>query len=62
VEAQAKLRKINVKIGYPDQPRDYSALKILPDDLLGNVRRAQEFERNRKLAQLGAPSIAPSGT
>jgi putative endopeptidase len=55
VEAQAKLRKINVKIGYPDHWRDYSALKIMPDDLLGNVRRAQEFERNRKLAQLGGP-------
>jgi putative endopeptidase len=55
VEAQAKLHKINVKIGYPDHWRDYSALKILPDDLLGNVKRAQEFERNRKLAQLGGP-------
>jgi putative endopeptidase len=54
-EAQAKLRKINVKIGYPDHWRDYSALKILPADLLGNIRRAQEFERNRKLAQLGGP-------
>ena len=54
-EAQAKLRKINVKIGYPEHWRDYGALKILPDDLLGNVRRAQEFERNRKLAQLGGP-------
>jgi putative endopeptidase len=55
VEARAKLRKINVKIGYPDHWRDYGALKISPDDLLGNVRRAQEFERNRKLVQLGAP-------
>jgi putative endopeptidase len=55
VEAQAKLRKINVKIGYPEHWRDYAALKILPDDLLGNVRRAQEFERNRKLAQVGGP-------
>ncbi|MEO7208782.1 MAG: M13 family metallopeptidase [Steroidobacteraceae bacterium] len=55
VEAQAKLRKINVKIGYPDHWRDYGALKISPDDLLGNVRRSQEFERNRKLAQLGGP-------
>jgi putative endopeptidase len=54
-EAQAKLRKINVKIGYPDHWRDYSTLKIVPDDLLGNVRRAQEFERNRKLTQLGGP-------
>ena len=55
VEAQAKLRRINVKIGYPDRWRDYSPLSIVPDDLLGNVRRAQEFERSRKLAQLGGP-------
>jgi putative endopeptidase len=55
VEAQAKLRKINVKIGYPDHWRDYSALQISPDDLLGNVRRAQQFERNRKLVQLAGP-------
>jgi putative endopeptidase len=55
VEARAKLRKIDVKIGYPEHWRDYTALKILPDDLLGNVRRAQQFERNRKLAQLVGP-------
>ncbi len=55
VEAQAKLRKINVKIGYPDHWRDYSNLIIVPDDLLGNVRRAQQFERSRKLAQLAGP-------
>jgi putative endopeptidase len=55
VEAQAKLRKIDVKIGYPARPRDYTALRIVPNDLLGNVRRAQHFEKNRKLAQLGGP-------
>lgn len=55
IEAQAKLRKINVKIGYPDHWRDYGKLSIVPDDLLGNVRRAQQFERNRKLAQLDGP-------
>jgi predicted metalloendopeptidase len=55
IEAQAKLRKINVKIGYPGHWRDYSKLTIVPDDLLGNVRRAQQFERNRKLSQLGGP-------
>jgi putative endopeptidase len=55
LEAQAKLRKIDVKIGYPAHWRDYSKLIIVPDDLLGNVRRAQQFERDRKLAQLGAP-------
>jgi putative endopeptidase len=54
-EAQAKLRKINVKIGYPEHWRDYSTLAIVPDDLLGNLRRAQQFERSRKLAQLAGP-------
>ncbi len=55
VEAQAKLRKINVKIGYPDHWRDYSNLIIVADDLLGNVRRAQQFDRSRKLTQLAGP-------
>ncbi|HEX3912877.1 MAG TPA: M13 family metallopeptidase [Steroidobacteraceae bacterium] len=55
VEAQAKLRKIDVKIGYPDHWRDYGKLLIVPDDLLGNVRRARQFERNRKLEQLDRP-------
>jgi predicted metalloendopeptidase len=55
VEAQAKLRKINVKVGYPKHWRDYSRLAISANDLLGNVMRAQEFETARKLAQLGGP-------
>jgi putative endopeptidase len=55
LEAQAKLHKIDVKIGYPAHWRDYGKLSIVPDDLLGNVRRAQQFERNRRLAQLGGP-------
>jgi putative endopeptidase len=54
-EAQAKLRKINVKIGYPNQWRDYTKLMISPVDLLGNVTRGQQFESNRQLAQLGSP-------
>jgi putative endopeptidase len=55
VEARAKLRKINVKIGYPKRWRDYSALAISPTDLLGNVRRGVQFENDRKLAQLSGP-------
>jgi putative endopeptidase len=55
VEAQAKLRKIQVKIGYPNHWRDYSKLAISPNDLFGNITRGQQFERVRKLAQLGAP-------
>jgi putative endopeptidase len=55
VGAQAKLAKMLPKIGYPDQWRDYSALKIARDDLRGNVVRANEFEYRRNLAKLGQP-------
>jgi len=39
-EALRKLDSYVVKVGYPDHPRDYSALVIADDDLVGNVRRA----------------------
>jgi putative endopeptidase len=55
VGAQAKLAKMSPKIGYPDHWRDYSALKISREDLLGNVFRANEFEYRRNLAKLGKP-------
>jgi putative endopeptidase len=53
--ALAKLDKFRPKIGYPDAWRDYSALEISRDDLLGNVRRGSEFETARQLAKVGAP-------
>jgi putative endopeptidase len=55
VGAQAKLAKMQPKIGYPDHWRDYGALKISRDDLLGNVVRAADFEYRRNLAKLGKP-------
>jgi putative endopeptidase len=55
VGAQAKLAKMRPKIGYPDRWRDYGALKISRDDLLGNVLRANEFEYRRNLGKLGKP-------
>jgi predicted metalloendopeptidase len=54
-EAHAKLKKINVKIGYPDKWRDYSGLEIRPDDLAGNVMRANQFEWNWQAARAGKP-------
>jgi len=54
-KALAKLALFNPKIGYPNRWRDYSGLRILPGDLLGNVRRTNEFETNRELNKLGAP-------
>jgi len=54
-EAQAKLAKFTPKIGYPDKWRDYSKLKLNSADLLGNLRRASEFEFQRDLNKLGQP-------
>jgi putative endopeptidase len=39
-EALKKLDTYNIKVGYPDHPRDYSSLVITDDDLAGDVRRA----------------------
>jgi putative endopeptidase len=54
-KAQEKLAKFSTKIGYPKTWRDYSALQISKDDLLGNVIRAQLFEYNRNVNKLGKP-------
>jgi putative endopeptidase len=54
-KAQEKLAKFTTKIGYPKTWRDYSALQISKDDLLGNVIRAQQFEFNRNVNKLGKP-------
>ena len=53
--AKAKLAKISVKIGYPDVWRDFSALVVSGSDLIGNLRRASEFEINRQLNRIGRP-------
>jgi putative endopeptidase len=52
-KAQEKLAKFTTKIGYPSKWRDYSALRLAKDDLVGNVIRARTFEYNRNLNKLG---------
>jgi putative endopeptidase len=54
-EAKKKLSKITVKIGYPDKWRDYGALVVKRDDLIGNLTRASEFEHQRYVARTGGP-------
>jgi predicted metalloendopeptidase len=54
-KAQAKLARFTTKIGYPDAWRDYSALRIVRDDLVGNVERANVFEYERNVRKLGQP-------
>jgi putative endopeptidase len=54
-QAKLKLDAIRNKIGYPDVWRDYSSLKIVRGDLLGNFLRANEFEARRQIAKIGKP-------
>ncbi|WP_066518555.1 M13 family metallopeptidase [Curtobacterium ammoniigenes] len=53
--ALAKLEKFTPKIGYPAKWRDYSALQISADDLIGNVQAAASFEVDRELGKIGKP-------
>jgi putative endopeptidase len=54
-QAMAKLHGIRNKIGYPEKWRDYSSVKILRNDFLGNVQRTTEFERHRNFNKIGQP-------
>ena len=54
-QALDKLAHIENKIGYPDKWRDYSTLKIVRGDALGNGLRANEFEFKRELNKIGKP-------
>jgi putative endopeptidase len=64
--ALAKLERIADKIGYPDYWRDYSALRILRGDALGNAYRSGEFAFQYQLSKIGKPvdrgewAISPS--
>src|SRR5579863_4437175 len=54
-QAKVKLDAIRNKIGYPDVYRDYSSVVIKPDDLIGNINRANNFESKREIAKIDKP-------
>jgi len=54
-QALAKLHDVANKIGYPDQWRDYSSVRIDRKDLLGNQTRAAEFAFKRQINKIGKP-------
>ncbi len=51
--ALEKLGKFRPKIGYPDKWRDYSALEISADDLVGNLARIAKFNQDYEFAKVG---------
>jgi endothelin-converting enzyme/putative endopeptidase len=54
-EADTKLNAIEDKIGYPNHWRDYSSVKIVPNNLVANVAQATQFEFQRQLNKIGKP-------
>jgi len=53
--AAEKLSKYMTKIGYPQVWRDYSALTIREDDLIGNLIASSRLESARNIGKLGKP-------
>ncbi len=54
-EAQAKLATFSPKIGYTEKWRDYTALSVTRDDVVGNAQQFSRFNFQRNLAKLGQP-------
>jgi len=55
-KAIQKLDALGKKIGYPDRWRDYSALALSDDSLIGNDERIAEWAHARALAKIGKPA------
>lgn len=53
--ALEKLHRISNKIGFPDKPRSYEALKTSPTSHLANVAASAAFENKRDLGKIGKP-------
>jgi putative endopeptidase len=53
--AKDKLATFVTKIGYPDKWKDYSALEVKRDDLIGNVNRASLWDWHYQLARIDQP-------
>ncbi|MFH2141496.1 MAG: M13-type metalloendopeptidase, partial [Bacteroidota bacterium] len=50
-----KLERINVKVGYPDKWRDYSALEVKDDSYIMNVLRANRFAFDYVISKINKP-------
>ncbi|PYX38470.1 MAG: M13 family peptidase, partial [Acidobacteria bacterium] len=54
-QATEKLHAITNRIGYPDKWRDYSSLKIIRGDAMGNSLRSNAFAVQHDLNKVGKP-------
>ena len=55
-KAMEKLNAMTIKIGYPDNWRDYTKLEVNPEDTYyANLQRAAKFEQDYSMSYLGKP-------
>jgi putative endopeptidase len=54
-KALVKLEKFTPKIGYPVKWKKYDELEIDRHDLVGNIRRVNEFVHKRESSKIGSP-------
>ena len=54
-KALEKLNTFHVKIGYPDQWKDYSSLPIETDNYWNNIKRASAWSHAEMIAKAGKP-------
>ncbi|TJY37075.1 M13 family metallopeptidase [Pontimicrobium aquaticum] len=54
-QARYKLKKMEVKVGYPDEWLDYSTVNIERNDYFGNVVRLTEHDILREINKVGEP-------
>lgn len=53
--ALAKLARMDIQVGYPQQWIDYGSVQVRADDHLGNVQRVLAFQQRRDFSGLGQP-------
>ncbi|MEX6120070.1 M13 family metallopeptidase [Providencia hangzhouensis] len=54
-EALKKLEQFTVKVGYPDQWNDFSAINLKPDSLLDNYKQVLAWSYDDMIGKIGQP-------
>jgi putative endopeptidase len=54
-KAHEKLKQFIVKVGYPDQWRDYAKLSIERDDLVGSIENSNSFDWHHDADRIDSP-------
>lgn len=60
-EALQKLDTYQIKVGYPEHPRDFAGLTMSANDLVGDVLRSAQWDWRFQIARLNRPVDRSTG-